>query len=358
MNQSNGEDLKSQRMSDKVIIQVDFDQLNVRNGVIEMLASNLKDETDRDASKSSLKESLAMIQKGNKVPYGPANHLLLSILRSLSLVDDIEGDETFQISSQEKENTIHGPTSGATTSEEANENPENQIVQTKTPKYGKKDNLLDPNSKVNKTKTATCRFYMNGKCKFKADCRFAHPKICPKFRQDGDCEVKGCGGDCDLLHPNVCHNSLKDKTCPYAECRFFHLKGTKLVEKNSGPSKSNDRNWKAKQNGVQNSGQYNQKKETNRAAPKNGKTSLNGRTKKKDSSNQSFNRDQTPKKETVTQKEKNQLGQTLEAIMRRLDAMEARPAFLPQVQPLLSPAAPQFSWTQGPWTQTQTQSQK
>ena len=58
--------------------------------------------------------------------------------------------------------------------------------------------------------------------------------------------------------------------------------------------------------------------------------------------------------DTVTQKEKMQLGQTLEAIMRRLDAMEARPTFFPQVQPLLSPAAPQFSWTQGPWTQTQT----
>ena len=352
-------------MAKKILLQADFEEPNIGPGVLEMLANNLKDDSDKEVSKSSIKESIAQIQKGNKVPYGPANQLLICILRSLRLVDDLDVDETFQDSSHVSENTTLGPDesngeSGATTSEEANENPENQIVQTKIPKYGKKDNLLDPNSKVNKTKTATCRFYMNGKCKFKDDCRFAHPKICPKFRQDGDCEVKGCGGDCDFLHPNVCHNSLKDKTCPYAECRFFHLKGTKLVEKNSGPSKSNDRNWKAKQNGVQNSGQYNQKKETNRAAPKNGKTSLNGRTKKKDSSNQSFKRDQTPKKETVTQKEKNQLGQTLEAIMRRLDAMEmeARPAFLPQVQPLLSPAAPQFSWTQGPWTQTQTQSQK
>ena len=206
---------------------------------------------------------------------------------------------------------------------------------------------------------------MNGKCKFKTDCRFAHPKICPKFRQDGDCEVKGCGGDCDLLHPNVCHNSLKDKTCPYAECRFFHLKGTKLVERNNGPSKSNDRNWRANQNGNQNSGQNNQKKGTNRTAPKNGKTSLSQKTKKKDTA-QNQNRTSNPapdwdlqaKRETVTQKEKNQLGQTLEAIMRRLDAMEARPALFPQAQPLLSPAAPQFSWTQGPWTQTQTQSQK
>ena len=342
------------------MLHADFNQLAFRNSVIEMLAGNLKDESD--TSKSSLKESLALIQKGNKLPYGPANQLLLCILRSLRLVDDFDVDETFQGSHQVEDNTIQGPTTGASTSEEANETPENQTVPIKTPKYGKKDSPSDPNSNPSTSKTATCRFYMNGKCKFKSDCRFAHPKICPKFRQDGDCEVKGCGGNCDFLHPNVCHNSLKDKTCPYAECRFFHLKGTKLVERNHG---SNDRNWRANQNSNQIPGQNNQKKGPIRAASKNGKTSLTQKPKKKDmaqnqnrTSNPAPQQDPKPKKETVTQKEKIQLGQTLEAIMRRLDAMEARPAFLSQVQPLLSPAAPQFSWTQGPWTQTQTQHQQ
>ena len=50
-----------------------------------------------------------------------------------------------------------------------------------------------------------------------------------------------------------------------------------------------------------------------------------------------------PTGETVTQEEKKQLGQTLEAIIKRLDAMESRPTFYPhpgvqlhpQVQPLL-----------------------
>ena len=312
-------------MTNNVLLQADFNQLTVRNGVIEMLASNLKDKSDKDTSKSSLKESLALIQKGNKVPYGPANQLLICILRSLRLVDDLDVDETFQGSHQDEDNTIHGPTSGATTSEEANENenPEDQTVQNRTPKYGKKENPSDPSSKSNKTKTETCRFYMNGKCKFKSDYRFAHPKICPKFRQDGDCEVKGCGGDCIFLHPNVCHNSLKDKTCSCTECRFFHLKGTKTVERSTRLFKSNDPNWRANQNGNQNTGQNDRQRGSNHKAPKNRKTSPSQRAKKKDvvqyqdrTSSPAPNQKMKPKKETVTQEEKNQLGQTLEAIMR------------------------------------------
>ena len=56
------------KMTNNVLLPADFNQHNVRNGVIEMLASNLKDNLDKDTSKSSLKESLALIQKGNKVP--------------------------------------------------------------------------------------------------------------------------------------------------------------------------------------------------------------------------------------------------------------------------------------------------
>ena len=348
-------------------MSLDFSKGTLSKAVLEMLASNLGDEGDGGAKKSGFKESLAMIQKGNKVPYGPANQLLLGILRSMSLADELDGDETFQVNN----NTIHGSTSGASTSEEAKEeDSENTVVQVKTPKYGKKDekkdSTSDPNSKVSRTKPETCRFYVNGKCKYKPDCRFAHPKICPKFRQDGDCEVRGCGGDCGLLHPNVCHNSLKDKTCPYTECRFFHLKGTKTVERGNRPYQSSDPNRGFKQGGSQN----NQQRGSNHTAAKNGRTGLSQKAKKKYTGHRNQNQNwqnQTPnpaqnqkpktKKETVTREEKNRLGQTLEAIMRRLEAMEARPAF-PQAQPLLSPATPHYAWTQGPWTQTQTQSQK
>ena len=358
-----------------VQLSLDFSKETLSKAVLEMLATNLGDEVEGGALKAGLKESLAMIQKGNKVPYGPANQLLLGILRSMSLTDELDGDETFQGSPQVNDNTIHGSTSGASTSEEATEeDSENTVVQVKTPKYGKKDgkkeNASEPNSKVNRTKSETCRFYVNGKCKYKSDCRFAHPKICPKFRQDGDCEVRGCGGDCGLLHPNVCHNSLKDKTCPYTECRFFHLKGTKTVERGNRPYQSSDPNRGSKQGGNQNNGQNNQQRGSNHTAAKNGRTGLSQKAKKKDTGHRNQNQNgqnQTPnpvqnqkpktKKETVTREEKNRLGQTLEAIMRRLEAMEARPAFQ-QAQPLLSPATPHYAWTQGPWTQTQTQSQK
>ena len=134
---------------------------------------------------------------------------------------------------------------------------------------------------------------MNGKCKHKADCRFAHPKICPKFRQDGDCEVKGCSGDCNFLHPNVCRNSLKDKTCTYSECRFFHLKGTKTVERKTGPSKSksNNPNWRENQPRNTSAG-YEQKQNNNRqnTGPKNGQTGLSQKIKKKRARTQIGNR--------------------------------------------------------------------
>ena len=240
-------------MATNVLLQTDFGQLTVRHSVIEMLAKNLKDNLDKDTSKSSNKESLALIQKGNKVPYGPANQLLLCILRSLRLVDDLDVDETFQSSHQVDENTIQGPTTGATTSEEANENQENEISQNKTegadkkektPKYGKKEKP----QREEKSKGEVCRFYANGKCKYNVECRFQHPKICPKFRQNGDCEVKGCGGECKFFHPNVCRNSLKDKTCSYTECKFFHLKGTVTVVRETN-RKSNNPARKEEQRG-------------------------------------------------------------------------------------------------------------
>ena len=348
-------------MDKNVLLHVDFNQLAFRNSVIEMLKGNLRDESD--TSKPSLKESLALIQKGNKVPYGSANQLLLCILRSLRLVDDFDVDETFQDSEQVEDNTIQGPTSGASTSEEANETSENLIVQNeaekekeKTPKYGKK---VNPKREEN-PKGDVCRFYANGRCKYNVECRFQHPKICPKFRQNGDCEVKGCGGDCEFFHPNVCRNSLKDKTCPYTVCRFFHLKGTKTTEKKTGTGKSDSPNWRVNQQGNtgggigQNNGPKNQQKGLSQKSKKKKGPILH----RKPDKTQAAKPEQ--KVEYVTKEEKNHLGQTLEAIMRRLDAIEQRPRYfahpgsqlLPQnpVQPLLSPAVPRMgSQTQMQW---------
>ena len=366
-------------MSHNVKLQVDFDQLCISDGVVELLANNLKDET--------AKEGLAMVQRGKKLQLGPANHLIICLLRSLSLAD-IFDDETFQGESHatNEANESSGETEDKSDSElnldREIENDESltqmlkearkketagrsksdkgvgqkrQEKQEKYPKHGKKE--LTP--KTSAKRDEVCRFYLNGKCRYKGDCRFEHPKICPKFRQDGDCEVKGCGGGCEFLHPNVCHSSLRDKTCTYQECKFFHLKGTKTVERVSKHGNSNNPSWRTDQG-------------NSKLASKNGQPSLSQRTRKKGTNpkqNQKQNKREETTSQTVTQEEKLQLGQTLEAIMKRLDAMESRPTYYPhpgaqiqQRQPLLSPAVPQpgtqtqYRWGSPiPWTQTQTQ---
>ena len=268
----------------------------------------------------TFEECLLTLSQGKKLQYGAANYLLLGIMRSLCVENCQSGDE-FQpgestedtdldptlsqimanASSQENDNAAQGTSAGTSTSE-ANESDQenrreektgNPATQPKTPKYGKRENPTVSVPKQNKPKDEICRFYMNGKCKHKADCRFAHPKICPKFRQDGDCEVKGCSGDCNFLHPNVCRNSLKDKTCTYSECRFFHLKGTKTVERKTGPSKSksNNPNWRENQPRNTSAG-YEQKQNNNRqnTGPKNGQTGLSQKIKKKRARTQIGNR--------------------------------------------------------------------
>ena len=87
-------------------------------------------------------------------------------------------------------------------------------------------------SQRNNKEDALCKFYNNGRCnKSDAECKFHHPKICRRFNQFGskDRLNKGCDGNCGFFHPNVCRNSQKDRTCTYKECRFFHLKDTKIT---------------------------------------------------------------------------------------------------------------------------------
>ena len=348
-------------MTVNILLQTDFDQINVRKNVIEMLANNLKDESDKDTSKSSLKESLALIQKGNKVPYGPANNLLICILRSLRLVDDLDVDETFQVISQD--NTIHGPISGATTSDEANStkaNPTNQVSQPEAPK-----------------KKELCRFYARGHCNKNKECRFDHPAICGKFRKHGSTSTnpKGCDGKCKLFHPNACRSSLQHKTCTFQECRFFHLKGTKrnaYSNSNSDQGSSWDSNWRSNHVRTTNNNQDNQHTRGRNGHRSNGDSKNYSEGLDQKSTNRNPRPDPTGEKMgREEQKEKVLLGQTLEAILKRLTAMESRqapylhPAYQPQqIQPNLSPAVPQpgtqtqFQWGSQPqWTQTQSQPQ-
>jgi hypothetical protein len=364
-----------------VQMNLDFAKTTISKTALDILRNGLREEDQR--SKVTFEECLLILSQGKKLAYGAANFLLLGIMRSLCIENCQPGDE-FQpgentedpdldptmsqimanASTQKNNETIQGSSEGASSSKTTESGPADRTEE-KREKYAKLGKKEQP-SKAGKKGDKICRFYLNGKCKYSGECRFEHPKICPKFRQDGDCEVKGCGGGCDFIHPNVCHSSLRDKTCTYRECKFFHLKGTKTVERGQRNGNSNTPNWRGEQG--------NSKPGPNLAS-KNRQPSLSQKTRKK-GPNPKSNTKQNPngKRETttqtVTQEEKKQLGQTLEAIMKRLDAMESRNTYYPQqgfqtrpqLQPSMSPAVPQLSsqtqqqWaSQPPWLQTQSQ---
>ena len=304
--------------------------------------------------KKNLKESLAIIAKGNKLDYGSANNLLHSVLRALNLEDSSVEDEIAPAITQ--------------LADDFNSLPSQLPPATLTPTMGvnPKAEKAAPNQNQNKTKEI-CRFYTRGHCNRGGECRFEHPTICKKFRQFGNksSDPKGCEGNCDTFHPNACRGSLFNRACSFKDCRFFHLKGTKMI--NHDQNKASNQNWRSTQHTGSGSNQNRSKAES-----KNRLAGLNQTSKirKKKKQNPVPNTKSTPdaKVEQVTKEEKQQLGQTLDAIMKRLSAMESRQTMYslpagqphPQVQPLLTPAAhqpgtqTQFQWgSPNPWTQTQ-----
>ena len=74
-------------------------------------------------------------------------------------------------------------------------------------------------------KEVVCTHFKAGKCRHgfggekphgdTPKCRFAHPKVCRKFLNNGT-HNGGCskGDTCRLLHLKMCHYSLKDRKCP------------------------------------------------------------------------------------------------------------------------------------------------
>lgn len=295
-------------------ISLDFEKQTMNKGIINLLANGLQDDLDKDVR---VKECLDRLAKGKKLPYMAANYLLANLLNSLTFEDSDPLDEiTLEPLSGSQtdaetgaDESIIGSTesaSGSRLPQGGGDKPDKEHMEdkldkkVKTPKYGKKESPPEDG----KTKEEVCRFYTNGKCKYKFECRFQHPKICTKFRQHGDCEVKGCGGDCDFFHPNVCRSSLKDKTCSYSECKFFHLKGTATVVRES-KWRTNNPAKKSEQRGTNKTGAS-----SGNNASKNRQPGLTPRTKNKNP-NQKSNKKPPPNEGTVTKKEKTQLSHTL-----------------------------------------------
>ena len=369
-------------------LKLDFTKETSSKSVLDILRNGLRDDPK---SKLSYEECLSTLSQGKKLTYGAANHLLSGIVRALHLensptedefvpgerFEDVESDPTMSQILAHANPQINDGAGQGTSSSASDKSDESSCTATSRAKNGmeskqERENKQDKPDKSEKKTKALCRFYNNGKCKHGADCRFLHPKICPKFRQHGDCKTKGCQGGCEFLHPNVCRTSLKDRTCTYPECKFFHLKGTKVIERKRNVNASSQ-NWRAqtqnnKQQGHnQEYGQNGANNTQSNNASKNRQPSLNARTKKK---SPNPNKERKPEREEETREESKRIERTLEAIMKRLDDMEAKPGFYPlsglqlrpQIQPMLSPAVPQpgtqtqYQWaSQPPWTPSQTQ---
>ena len=358
-------------------ILLNFDKPTISKGVIDLLQNGLIEDTEQTLSKLSLKECLSIARQGKRLQNAPANYLINSLLRALSFEDspiedeipkgdpldggELGNDPTLSqlsknIDSSGPSQGTNGTTNGTTPATDQQQLPhKNQ----------------DDKNDTDKRKKEVCKFYARGHCTRNKDCRFDHPGICKKFRQWGSTsnDPKGCDGKCKAFHPNACRRSVKDKNCSVQDCRFFHLKGTTRLNRNTNGSSS--QNWRMNQQPREQGNQFNQNQNQSRPGfeSKNGFTSLNNRNPNRGLPRRAEGAHQAPreaKAETVTQQVKAQLGQTLEAILKRLTAMETRQASLPQylqpIQPHLSPAVPppgtqtQLQWaSQPPWAPTQSQ---
>ena len=388
-------------------LKLDFEKRTKSGGVIDIFSNGLLDDPDKDVLLPSLKECLAKLTKGNKLPYMAANYLLINILNTLALEDGDIRDEITDVnpsSSQVEEfplggldETIQGSSDGATGSGNSTANP-----------------AQDPELETGKSKKKeTCRFYTRGHCEKKKDCRFEHPLVCQKFRQYGSLSTdrNGCNGKCGEFHPNACRSSLKDRTCSWRECRFYHLKGTKSIYISQRGGQNLPQNGNRNNNGNQNNNQNNQNRNINQNKNQNGKFSQNSnqnqyQNNKKKNQNQNQNQNnnrfealntinndnnrvnrppsgtnsRNKKQQQVFHEDRLKLSSTLEAIMQRLSAMETKQASFPlppmqmnmlnpasqahQIGPMLSPAVPQLGtvtqqqWaSQNLWPQSQSQSQ-
>ena len=289
-------------------------------------------------------ETLNRILQGKKAQYKEANGLLFSILRAMENRGEEEELE-FEIAERnETQEPSRAELLEQAGSSQNNQQQEQEIAPNTNSIIPKKDNT---NSRVKKE---ICRFYARGKCNRSKDCQFGHPEICKKFRLLGSKSTnsKGCDGKCDRFHPNACRSSLLNKTCSFSECRFFHLKGTRLSNPNQ--SEPDGRDWR---------GNIQPKNHQNlRPGPHGLQSESKNWRRHNPEQNPNPQAGNASKEDPVSRDEdKILLNQTLEAIMKRLTAMEARsPMYLHPTMNSHQPGIPIPSPTvQQPGTQTQMQ---
>ena len=367
-----------------VQLDLDFTKETLSKSVLDILRNGLRENPEQQAeasSKQTYEDCLRTLSQGKKLQYGAANYLLLGIVRSLCLEDCPPDDELQPGERQDDKDLGNDPTLSQIMADSNPQKNDEAIQGTSSSGTDKPGQTVRKGASTEKQvsrsempkKKELCRFYARGHCTRSKECRFDHPTICNKFRKNGSISTNpnGCDGKCKSFHPNACRSSLQHKTCSFQECRFFHLKGTKRSS-NSDNSRgsSRDSNWRSnnEKTAMHNYRDHQRNQGQNRSRTN---TVSNNRFASFNQDSKNWNPNLGPvkkKMEPETSEDRIQLGQTLQAIMQRLSAMESRhyqqTTFQPAqpIQPLMSPAVPQpgtqtqQQWaSQLPWTQTQTQ---
>jgi hypothetical protein len=96
-----------------------------------------------------------------------------------------------------------------------------------------------------KEETPMCRLYLENRCRYGEvgqGCRFRHPKKCAKFVRYGlkKYNYQGCekSTGCKWAHPKACFSSLRKGECLRANCKFFHIQGTKRAREQTSHTSS------------------------------------------------------------------------------------------------------------------------
>ncbi len=192
--------------------------------------------------------------------------------------------------------------------------------------FDTQDPVLNKKDKIGNEKL--CKFYNRGKCSKGKNCKFEHPQICKVFRKFGlkKNNEKGCVTSCNEFHPNTCRDSLKTKTCSRPDCRFFHLKDTKTIQKHLNNRTSQSQYFppgSREYNEFKNKNQLNRKKNLenqNRFSSQMDQTGLQHHYQAPNATHQN----------QVFQRDSPNLTDTLAAILKQLGEMNQRQTNLEQ----------------------------
>ena len=217
-------------------IKFSFDKKVIGRATGEFLMDRLTEVNE--------KRDLQKIIDGRSLQYMEANKLLKKIINAL-IVDENEEEEEDEADSSKLNSTIVTQDGDNTMNRQPPTQPPTQPTQGGS--LGPGTNPWTQVGKDGKGKTRqekedvrtdfkdVCWFFKNGKCKYGKDCKKEHPKACRVFKQFGlkRHNPKGCDSKCGFMHPNACRESLRSKECTRTDCKFFHIKGTKSLNKQS-----------------------------------------------------------------------------------------------------------------------------